>query len=58
MKELTKDDYDFIVDCLNEVWHNSNNQLLKQLGNIERENYAYRKEKCYNLMKQIEKLTT
>lgn len=51
MKNLTKNEIDFIVDALQQRWVDAVQKLAgKQLGDIERQNYEYAKKKSKELM--------
>ncbi len=54
MKDLTKDEIDFVIDALQQRWVDAVLKLSgKQLGDVERKNYEYAKSKSKELMKKL-----
>ncbi len=54
MKTITNEDADFIITALNQMWNDAREKLQKKdLGDIERKNYEYAKNKSFELMKKL-----
>ena len=55
MKNLTKDEIDFIVSSLQLKWLDATENLKRRdLGDIERKNYEYARDKSKELMEDLD----
>jgi len=51
---LTTEQSDFVISSLNAFWHQAMNELdKKDLGDIERKNYEYQRDKAKEIMRKL-----
>ena len=55
MENLTEQEKSFIIDALNQYWHQANSKLVMQgLGALERKNWKEIKSQSAELMRKLD----